>query len=758
MCNEAESDRLRSLGLLFRHTLPQLTLCSLLLLPGCSDPSNDSTGTGQSASVPRLQNPADEFAAIAEQLHTAPGGFYEQGVQDRLRAQRPDSTSDPAGWLQTTYDLINRQLQDGETEAALNELNALFEVLEQSPEYLEREPNFHLLQALVHLRRAEVENCVKRHNAECCLFPLAGGGLHSERGPATEARNAYLAYLQRRPNDLRARWLLNLTTMALGEYPAGVPSQFRIPTDTYDGRTDIGRFSDIAPSLGLDTFDLCGGCVVDDLDGDGRLDVVTTTIDPLGPMTFHRNNGDGTFENRSTSSGLDIQRGGLNLFAADYDNDGDLDLFVTRGAWMFDEGRIRNSLLRNEGDGTFTDVTWDAGLAEPMGPTQVATWADFDNDGWLDLYVANESRADITKFPAAEAVGGDYPSQLFRNNGDGSFTDIAESAGVTNDRYAKGATAGDYDNDGDMDLYVSNIGKNRLYRNNGDLTFTDVAPARRVTEPADRSFVPWFFDYDNDGWLDLFVTAYDAELGDIAADYMGAEHGATAPVLYQNRRGRFKDVTTRSKLNRPLLPMGANFGDLDNDGWLDMYITTGKPDFEALMPNVMFRNINGDRFEDVTGSGGFGHLQKGHGVGFADIDDDGDQDIFHQVGGFYPGDAFHNVLFENPGHGNRHITIRLEGTTSNRDGNGARIKVVTGNNGRQRELHRAVGSVSSFGGSPRRQHIGLGKADEIKRIEVTWPASDTVQIIEGVPLDSTILIREGDPGFTVQDVEPIDFN
>ena len=118
-----------------------------------------------------------EFAAIAEQLHTAPGGFYEQGVQDRLRAQRPDSTSDPAGWLQTTYDLINRQLQDGETEAALNELNALFDVLEQSPEYLEREPNFHLLQALVHLRRAEVENCVKRHNAECCLFPLAGGGL-----------------------------------------------------------------------------------------------------------------------------------------------------------------------------------------------------------------------------------------------------------------------------------------------------------------------------------------------------------------------------------------------------------------------------------------------------------------------------------------------------------------------------------------------------------------------------------------------------
>jgi hypothetical protein len=740
------------------HLWPSLlALLTLPLLVGCPNPPAESNDTGTTP-IGATEDSLTEFQAIAARLHDDEGGFFEQGAQQRLRKQRDSRDDDIESWLTLTFELINRQLQEGDTETALAEVNVLFSVLEQSPEYLQREPRFHLLRSLVHLRRAEVENCVKRHNAQCCLFPLAGGGVHSERGPATEAKAAYLAFLQKRPGDLRARWLLNLTCMALGEYPEGVPEQFRIPVDTYDSTTDIGRFPDIAPALGLDTFNLCGGSVVDDIDGDGRLDVVTTTIDPLGPMTYHRNNGDGSFEDRSSAAGLDQQLGGLNLFAADYDNDGDLDLFVTRGAWMYDEGRIRNSLLRNEPDGTFTDVTYAAGLAEPSAPTQVAAWADFDNDGLLDLFIGNESRADITKFAANEIIEGNYPSQLFHNNGDGTFTDIAVDAGVTNDRYAKGVTAGDYDNDGDMDLYISNIGKNRLYRNNGDLTFTDVAPARRVTEPDDRSFVPWFFDYDNDGWLDLFVTAYDAELDDIAADYMGLEHNATAPVLYNNRNGRFKNVTTRSGLNRPMLPMGANFGDLDNDGWLDMYITTGKPDFESLMPNVMLRNDGGNRFEDVTRTGGFGHLQKGHGVGFADIDDDGDIDIYHQVGGFFPGDAFHNALFENPGHGNHFVKMQLTGTTSNRDANGARIMVVADTPDGSREFHRAVGSVSSFGGSPRRQHIGLGDASAIDRIEITWPASGTVQILEDVPLDSNILITEGQDGFTPLQVEPIDFN
>ena len=172
---------------------------------------------------------------------------------------------------------------------------------------------------------------------------------------------------------------------------------------------------------------------------------------------------------------------------------------------------MTNSLLRNNidrGDATFTDVTEAAGLSEPALPTQAAAWGDIDNDGDLDLYIGNESRSEDPTSPHA------YPAQLFRNNGNGTFTDVALSAGVANFRYTKGAALGDFDNDGDLDLYVSNVGPNRLYRNEGDGTFVDVAAELGVEEPAGRSFAAWFFDYDNDGWLDLFVSAYDASIAD----------------------------------------------------------------------------------------------------------------------------------------------------------------------------------------------------------------------------------------------------
>ena len=156
------------------------------------------------------------------------------------------------------------------------------------------------------------------------------------------------------------------------------------------------------------------------------------------------------------------------------------------------------------------------------------------------------------------------------------------------------------------------------------------------------------------------------------------------------------------------------------------------------------RNDAARRFQDVTKSGGFGHLQKGHGVAFADFDDDGDQDIYHQLGGFYKGDKFHNALFQNPGHGNHYLVLRLEGRKTNRMGVGARIKVVVETPSGAREIHRAVGSVSSFGGSPLRQEIGLGNAAAISRVEIRWPVSGIVQVLENVSLDSSILIVEGE--------------
>jgi hypothetical protein len=530
--------------------------------------------------------------------------------------------------------------------------------------------------------------------------------------------------------------------MAIGDYPQAVPETYRIPPTAFRSEFDIKRFEDVAPELGVDTQNLCGGAIVDDFDGDGKLDIVTSTYDPRGPLRYFRRQADGPFHDDSAASGLETQRGGLNCIAADYDNDGDNDILVLRGAWLLDDGQIRNSLLRNNGDRTFTDVTRQAGLAEPARPTQAAVWGDFDNDGDLDLYIGNESRL------RKNSRAGDYPSQLFQNNGDGTFTDIALRAGVTNDRYAKGVTAGDYDNDGDLDLYVSNAGKNRLYRNNTDGTFTDVADQLGVAEPTGASFASWFFDYDNDGDLDLFVAAYDCTLADIVSDYRDQQHSGVSPRLYRNDgQSGFTDVAAAVGLDHPYLPMGANFGDLDNDGFLDIYLATGRPNYKMLVPNVMLRNDGGKRFQNVTTSGGFGHLQKGHGVAFADIDNDGDQDIYHQLGGFYPGDQYRNVLFKNPGHGNRFLIVKLVGTQSNRNGVGARIRVTVTTPQGKRTLHRAVGSVSSFGGSPLRQEIGLGMADSIARVEIDWPGSATTQVLRGVPLDGMIQVTEGTDGF-----------
>src|SRR5262249_40668233 len=210
---------------------------------------------------------------------------------------------------------------------------------------------------------------------------------------------------------------------------------------------------------------------------------------------------------------------------------------------------------------------------------------DFDNDGDLDLYIANEK----------------FPSQLFRNEGNGRFKEIARVAGVTNDRYAKGAVWGDYDNDRYPDLYVSNVeGENRLYHNNRDGTFTDVAPALGVTRPI-HSSPAWFWDYNNDGALDLYVASYHPDVRRVAADYLGLPHDGEKACLYEgDGKGGFREVAALRGLTRVSQTMGSNYGDLDNDGFPDFYLGTGYPAYEALMPNLLYRNRGGIRFADVT--------------------------------------------------------------------------------------------------------------------------------------------------------------
>ena len=498
-----------------------------------------------------------------------------------------------------------------------------------------------------------------------------------------------------------------------------------IAPSAFDSGEDVGRFVDVAAAAGLRFFGSAGAAVVDDFDNDGLFDVVTTSMNSCDPMRlFHRTQA-GRFAEESVKAGLGEQLGGLNALQTDYNNDGRLDLLVLRGGWDMAQ---RKSLLRNNGDGTFTDVTGASGLARPATSTQTAVWTDFDRDGFLDLFVGNENS----------------PAQLFHNKGDGTFEDVAATARVNRTAYSKGVTAGDYDNDGWPDLYVSNLGGgNFLYRNNRDGTFSELATAAGVAGPG-RGFATWFFDYDNDGWQDLFVTSYYTSLEETARSYLKLPINADTMKLYRNMRdGSFQDVTRAVGLDKAFMPMGANYGDIDNDGFLDIYLGTGNPSYAALVPSVLLRNKDGRAFVDVTVSSGTGEFHKGHGVAFADLDRDGDEEIVFEVGGATPGDAHALRLFENPGHHRDWIALKLVGVKSNRAAIGARLTVtVEETTGARRAIHRVVGSGGSFGASPLQQHIGLGPSVRRVDVEVWWPTTGTSQRFTGVGPNQFIQIAE----------------
>jgi len=689
------------------------------------------------------QTPRQEFEAYAERIFAGDNPYLGNHPREVLEARLASGELGPTERAQAEARLGKELVQAGELEPAIERLE---HALESGVARGVAAQQLRRALALAYLRLAENQNCLERHNADCCIFPFREGGRHTLREPAEKARTLYTRILEAEPRDLESRWLLNVLAMALGEWPDGVEERWRLTPVSLVSQGLAPAFRDVAPELGVDTLSLAGGVAVEDYDGDGWLDILTSSSDPRQSLRFLRNDGQGGFADRSREAGVLDQLGGLNLIAGDVDNDGDPDALVLRGAWQGEEGCIRRSLLQNDGHAVFRDVTRAAGLAEPARPSQTALFADLDGDGWLDLYVGNESRAEEPRSePGGQAVeASEFPSQLFHNDGQGGFQDVAVASKVTNDRFAKGVAAGDYDNDGDLDLYVSNIGANRLYVNDGQGVFADRAVELGVTEPVGRSFATWFFDHDNDGWLDLMVWGYTARAMDLAAEALRLRSSALPPRLYRNEQGRsFRDIAPQLGLARPFLPMGANFGDVDNDGWLDVYLGTGEPPLQALVPNVLLRNDGGRRYLDVTAASGLGHLQKGHGIAFADFDRDGDQDVFHQLGGFFPVDRFHDALFENPGGGGHWLTLELVGTRSNRDAVGARVELLLEAPGGRRTIHRAAGSVSSFGGSPHHLEIGLGDATRILELRLRWPRTEGVQVFRDPPLDACLRLTEG---------------
>ena len=667
------------------------------------------------------------------------------------RLERARAAIQPDSPVQDVIELYKRlgfhRLKRGDNRGAVEALEQCLQRIEaegQGATPLATEVRYDL--AIAWLRLGETRNCVALHTTESCILPIGPGGVHEDQEGSLRA----IGYLERvlaacAPEDPRAvasRWLLNVAYMTVGGYPDDVPADQRIDPSVFAPRTDFPRFVDVAPELGLNTFNLAGGVITEDFDQDGDLDVLTTTWDTGGPLRYFRNEGDGSFVDRTTAAGVDGFYGALSLVQADYDDDGHIDALLLRGAWGGKFGRHPNSLFHNNGDGTFTDVALAVGMTEHY-PSQAAAWADYDRDGDLDVYIGNEG---TQKQPD--------PSQLYRNRGDGTFEEVAEAAGVQNRGFTKGAAWGDVDTDGVPELYASNYGyPNRLYANRGDGTFEDVAEAAGVTDPR-FSFATWFWDYDNDGALDLFAASYfvDAgyvQLAEVAASYLGLPTTATPPFVYRgDGTGRFRNVSAELGITEVSITMGANFGDLDNDGWLDLYLGTGYPAYDGLVPNVMYRSRGGQGFDNVTYGGGLGHLQKGHAIAFADLDNDGDQDVFAQMGGAYPGDGFGNAVFRNPGFGNRWIRIDLVGTESNRSAIGARLRLdLRGPNGR-RSIHRQVITSGSFGASSLTQHVGLGDADAIERLEVRWPRTGGAQEWRDLPLDRHVRIVEGRDGWS----------
>jgi tetratricopeptide (TPR) repeat protein len=675
------------------------------------------------------------------QLHRAStnGAIQALGkmVSPEGLATSPMSDSD---LLNALYSLAALESYQGKMAAAIADWQKAYAVAEKSqPTAL---PMLTEVLGSAYYHKSEVENDVYSRPGDRCLFPPRTDKPYPAYTKTEDSKKSieyFTKYLEQKPDDLEVKWLLNLAYLTLGQYPKGVPAKYLIPPSAFASKENIGRFVDVARPAGIDIATLSGGMLVGDFENNGLLDMVVGDYDACDTVHYFHNNGDGTFTDRTQQAGLSDIASGQNMLQADYNNDGCTDLLVLRGAWQFP---MPMTLLKNNCDGTFTDVTKEAGLGDKLMATQAGAFADINNDGYVDLFLGNEQG----------------PSALFLNNGDGTFKDISSSSGVDtiSSSFTKGVAVEDYDHDGYPDFFLSDLtGDNILFHNNGNLTFTNLAAHAGVNKSW-SSFTSWFFDYDNDGWPDLFVASYYASVDETMRTYLGLPHSAGQLTLYKNLgNGTFKNVTAQVGLDKSFMPMGANFGDVDNDGWLDMYLGNGAADWGALVPKALLRNDEGKHFTDITASSGTGDLHPAHGIAFADFTNNGQQDIAVTMGGAAVSNWHAMRLFRNPGNRNNWITLKLVGVKTNRSAIGTRVKVTVSNKGHgTRSIYRTVGSFSSFASGPLRLEIGLGKDAEILSVEVDWPTSKTHQVFKNIGVDQFLQITEFATHYKKLDYKP----
>lgn len=743
-----------------------LSFVCILLLSQC----NNSTETAPVQNEPSQSKPTSGTEAMVKLLKQIDQNanplavtYFKNSTRAELIRERMESSTAPDQRLNNQmfygYELLNA----GKNTDAIMILEDLYQKISQlsvpQPKVLYQ---IKRLIALSYIRLGEQNNCIENGNANRCIMPFEGEGVYEMKSSVNKAIQLFTEMLNERPNDEEIIWMLNFACMTIGEYPEKVPSKWRLKEKEFQSDYQIPRFRNIADKLGVNTVGLSGGTCIEDFDNDGYLDIIASSWGFSDQLRFFKNNGDGTFTDKTDESKLTGLTGGLNVKHTDYNNDGFKDILVLRGAWFGQTGEIPNSLIKNNGDGTFEDVTIEAGLLTKY-PTQAATWADFNNDGWLDLFIGNET----------ERQDRQYPCELYINNQDGTFTDQIANSGLRNIRaMVKGCASADVNNDGWMDLYFSFLNAdnmiviNNTFNTSGQVTFKAIENPKSVAEPV-MSFPCWFFDYNNDGWEDIFVASFGGfgeeklQAAQVAAKNYRGEFAEGNPHLYKNNGdGSFTDMSMKAGLKDGAFAMGSNYGDIDNDGFLDFYLGTGAPSFTAVVPNKMFRNNKGESFQDVTTAGGFGHIQKGHGVGFGDLDNDGDEDIFCVLGGAFEGDVFGDALFLNPmGNEKNWVNIELEGTRSNKAAIGARVKIITERpDGSEFIIHRTVSTGGSFGSNSLQLELGLDDAVKINSVEVTWPnLNRTKESFKNVEIKKFVKLVEGSGKVQYVDRKPFLF-
>jgi len=431
---------------------------------------------------------------------------------------------------------------------------------------------------------------------------------------------------------------------------------------------------------------------------------------------LYQNNGGGIFSDVTDKAGVGNTDASADIAWGDYNNDGFLDLFLVN-----DVGPgygAKKVLYKNNGDGTFTNVAKEAGV-ENIGFGIGVAWSDYNNDGYLDAFVTNNAHVMICD---------GQPNKLFRNKADGTFEDVTGVTGVEDLGNGMGVAWCDYDNDGDQDIYVLNFDNydfnppentpSILYKNNGDESFTRVADSAGVTNAMGGFGVAWG-DYNNDGFMDIFI----ANLKDI---YPSAKN-----VLFRNKGdGTFTDVTDSAGVGDVDESTEVTWVDYDNDGDLDLHVVNGG--IGASQASVLYRNNGNDTFTDIAEEAGIRYVGHAEGASWGDYDNDGDMDLY-LVNYGEP-----NVLYRHNGNSNHWIIIKTVGTTSNKAGIGARVKVTTGAISQIREVDGGSGFCSQ---DSLWVHFGLGSSETIDTLEIKWPGGK-VQALSNVKADQMQTIVE----------------